>query len=65
MEIIDTPGLPANLAPTEPTIAPPPITPTTISTSSFLIRLLALNVAVNILNAALTDEAFVAAWPPA
>ena len=26
MEIIDTPGLPANLAPTEPTIAPPPIT---------------------------------------
>ena len=58
-------GFPANLAPTLATIAPPPMIPTTKSTSNFLINLLALKVAVNILKAALREDNFVAAWPPA
>ena len=54
-------GFLANLAPTLATIDPPPIIPTTKSTPNFLIKLLALNVAVNILKAALMEDALVAA----
>ena len=56
-----TQGFPANLEPTLATIAPPPITPTTKSTSNFLINFLDLKVAANILKAALTEDNLVAA----
>ena len=54
-------GLRASFAPTEPTIAPPPIIPTTKSTSNFLITFLALKAAVINLKAPLTADNLVAA----